>query len=60
MNLMRDQKTKALINTDVAALNKYKAERQQARDVKRLSAELSEVKRTLAEVCERIEKIEKV
>lgn len=60
MSLVRDERTKALINTDIAALNKYKAERQQARDVKRLADELSEVKRTLASVCERIENIEKV
>jgi len=58
--MIRDPKTKALINDDVESLNKYKVERQQARDVKRISRELQEVKQVLKDVRKRIEEIEKV
>jgi len=58
--MIRDPMTKALINNDVEALNKYKMERNQSREVQKLSAELAEIKLVLHKVCERIENIEKV
>ena len=58
--MIRDPMTKALINNDVEALNKYKMERNQSREVQKLSAELAAIKLVLHKVCERIENIEKV
>jgi uncharacterized protein YdeI (YjbR/CyaY-like superfamily) len=58
--MMRDRNTKALLADDAAALNKYKMDRQQSREVKRLAQELEEVKIMLRNVCEKIERIEKV
>ena len=54
----RDQKTKAIINDDVAALNKYKMERENHRKVQLLGEELSDIKRTLSKLCKAIEKME--
>lgn len=56
--LVRDQNTQAVINTDLAALNKYKQERALYRKVEMLSKELVSVKETLARVCERLDQIE--
>jgi hypothetical protein len=58
--MIRDPMTKALIANDNDALNKYKAERKQSREVQRLSKELEEVRSMLRNICERIERIEKV
>lgn len=55
--MIRDPKTKAILNDDVVALNKYKKERQQTKKLETLSRELEEVKITLAKVLERIEKV---
>ena len=54
----RDSKSQALINSDVAALNKYKLERDNNRKMESLSKELTEVKQTLAKLCDVIEKLE--
>lgn len=56
--MYRDSKTQALINTDVAALNKYKLERDNYRKMESLSNELTEVKQTLSRLCDVIEKLE--
>lgn len=58
--MIRDTNTNALINNDVAALNKYKVERKQIRKIEQLSKELTEVKKTLSRVCKILEKIEKI
>lgn len=59
MMLQRDQKSGAILNTDVAALNKYKQDRAQFAKVANLQRELASVKETLARVCERVENLEK-
>lgn len=56
---VRDEVSHALLNTDVAALNKYKSERALYRKVEILTKELTMVKETLGRVSARLEKIEK-
>ena len=56
--MIRDQNSKALINNDVSALNKYKLERDRVRKIEQLSKEVIEMKSVLSEVCNRLEKIE--
>lgn len=55
--IIRDEHTKALINTDAESLYKYKREREQAKKLEMLSREIKEVKARLAEVLQRLEKI---
>lgn len=57
--MIRDHKSKALLNTDVASLNKYKQERDRIRKVEQLSQEVFEIKKVLVSVCEVLERIEK-
>jgi hypothetical protein len=56
---VRDEISRAVLNTDVAALNKYKSERALYRKVEVLSKELTMVRETLGRVSARLEKIEK-
>ena len=56
--MYRDAKTQALINKDSAALNKYKLERDNNRKMESLSKEITEVKQTLAKLCDVIQKLE--
>lgn len=56
--LIRDQHSQAIINTDLAALNKYKQERALYRKVSSLTKELELVKETLRQVNERLDRIE--
>ena len=58
--MIRDEKTKALINNDVSALNKYKLERDRNRKLENLSKEVTEIKKILNSVCEKLDKIESV
>lgn len=58
MNLLRDEHSRAIINTDLAALNKYKSQRTLYRKVEMLSTELVEIKKCMARVNERLENIE--
>jgi hypothetical protein len=58
--MIRDQRSKALVNNDVASLNKYKIERDRARKMEKLSQEMTEIKKSLASICERLEKIESI
>lgn len=55
---VRDENSRALLNTDVAALHKYKSERALYRKVEILSKELTTVRETLGRVSARLEKIE--
>lgn len=55
---VRDENSRALLNTDVAALNKYKSERALYKKVEILSKELTTVRETLGRVSARLEKIE--
>ena len=56
--LTRDEHSQAVLNTDVAALNKYKSERALYRKVQKLSAELVEIKKCMSRLSERLENIE--
>jgi|OM-RGC.v1.036385750 hypothetical protein len=56
--LIRD-KTRAILNTDAAALNKYKQERALHRKVNNLSKEIDDIKSLLLQVTDRLDKIEK-
>jgi hypothetical protein len=56
---VRDEVSHAVLNTDVAALNKYKSERALYRKVEVLSKELTMVRETLWRVSARLEKLEK-
>jgi hypothetical protein len=58
MSLKRDEKSKAVLNTDVAALNKYKIERSYYRKIDVLQADILEIKRSLITIWEKIEKLE--
>lgn len=55
---MRDEQSGAVINTDIAALNKYKQERALHRKVAQLNNEVATIKQCLQNVDERLEKIE--
>lgn len=58
--MIRDQKSKALINNDVASLNKYKLERDRIRKIEALSKEVKEIKAVLSSVCKRLDGIESI
>jgi hypothetical protein len=60
MNLVRDEKTGALLNNDAISLNKYKLERDRIRKIDQLSKEVKEIKKVLSSVCERLDKIESI
>jgi|688.fasta_scaffold26532_5 hypothetical protein len=55
---VRDEISRAVLSTDIAALNKYKSERALYRKVEVLSKELTMVRETLGRVSARLEKIE--
>ena len=55
-NLLRDKGSKALINTDIAALNEYKNKKKLAEDVRNLSSEVREMKQILFLLIEKIDK----
>ena len=54
----RDAKSNAILNTDAAALNKYKVERSYYRKVDKLTDDILEIKRSIISIYERIEKLE--
>lgn len=56
--MIRDQKTNALVNNDIASLNKYKMERERVKRIELLSVEVIEIKKVLSALCERLDKIE--
>lgn len=60
MNLVRDEKTRALLSNDIEALNKYKLERDRVRKIELLSKEVKDIKKVLTSVCERLDKIESI
>lgn len=60
MNLVRDEKTRALLNDDAISLNKYKLERDRIRKIDLLSKEVKEIRKILNSVCERLDKIERI
>lgn len=56
--IRRDVKSKAVLNTDVESLNKYKLERSYYRKVDQLQADILEIKRSIISICEKIERLE--
>lgn len=58
MNFERDNKSKAVLNTDKAALNKYKIERSYYRKVDVIQQDILEIKRSLITIWEKIEELE--
>jgi hypothetical protein len=58
MAISRDPNSKAVISTDLEALNKYKIERSYYRKVERMQQDLVEIKRSIITIYERIEKLE--
>jgi hypothetical protein len=60
MSKIRDDNSGAVLNTDLTALNKYKQERLLYNKISLLEAESIETKKILANICERLNKIEKI
>ena len=58
-SFIRHQQTKAVLNTAVAALNKYKQERALHARVAKLGNEVNSIKELLVQVCDRLDRIEK-
>ncbi len=58
--MIRDERSRALINDDLAALNKYKVDRDRVRKIEQIYKELPEIKRVLSSLCERLDKIESI
>lgn len=58
MSFQKDEKTQAVLNKDVSALNKYKIERTYYRKVDNLTADILEIKRSLITIWEKIEELE--
>ena len=54
--LLRDINSKALINTDIAALNEYKNKKKMAEDVDTLKKEIQELKQLMLLVVDSIKK----
>ncbi len=59
MSFQKDEKTQAVLNTDVSALNKYKIERTYYRKVDNLTTDILEIKRSLITIWEKIEEVMK-
>jgi hypothetical protein len=55
-SLLRDKNSKALINTDIAALNEYKNKKKMAEDVDTLKKEIQELKQLMLLVVDSIKK----
>lgn len=58
MIMNRDATGKAVLNNDREALNKYKMERLYRRKVDQLHSDITEIKQTLINISDRIEKLE--
>jgi hypothetical protein len=56
--LKRDQHSGALLNTDAAALTKYKTERMYYRKIDKLQSDVNEIQMTLRIMCEKIKQLE--
>ena len=54
----RDKTTGAILNSDAAALNKYKVERSFYRKVDRIQTDLLDIKQSILDIYQRIEKLE--
>ena len=56
--IKRDSQTKAILNTDIQALNKYKQERALYKRIEVLNKEVVEINQVLVTVYERLYNIE--
>lgn len=56
--MIRDNKSNALLNTDLKELNSYKIERNKTRKLENLRQEVTEIRTLINRVIDRIEKIE--
>ena len=54
--IIRDERSKALLNTDIESLNKYKRERERHQKMEKLCEEMKEVKIKIDEILKLIEK----
>jgi hypothetical protein len=54
----RDKTSGAILNTDAAALNKYKVERSFYRKVDRIQTDLLDIKKSILDILQRLEKLE--
>lgn len=57
-NICRDRQSGAVLSTDAAALNKYKVERNYYRQTDKIASDLLDIKRSIIDIYERIEKLE--
>ena len=57
-DMKKDSNSGAVLNTDLAALNKYKVERSYYRKVDKLQDDILEIKRSIISIYKRIEKLE--
>ena len=57
-NIKREQTSGAILNMDADALNKYKVERNLYRKVDKIQADLCDIKKSIIDIYERIEKLE--
>ena len=58
-NIHRDEQTGAILNTDADALNKYKIQRNSYRQTDKITSDLLDIKASIIDIYERIEKLEK-
>ncbi len=58
MSLEKNSDGVAVLNKDVAALNKYKLERSYYRKIDQLHTDLLDIKRSIISISERIERLE--
>lgn len=58
MDVKRDPNSRAILNTDAEALNKYKLERSYYRKIDRLHEDIIEIKQSILTIYERIQKLE--
>jgi len=57
-NILNRDQSDAIVSTDAIALNKYKVERNFYRKVERIQQDLVDIKRSIVNIYERIEKLE--
>ena len=58
--MIRQKESQALVNDNIAALNKYKVERDRVKKIDQLSKEVSELKVVLTSVCKKLDSIESI
>ena len=58
--MIRQKESQALVNDNIAALNKYKVERDRVGKIDQLSKEVSELKVVLTSVCKKLDSIESI